>query len=376
MQIEVRSSHTITQPTPVHINATNIALPDGDLVLRCEQSGKTIPAQKVGNAIIAIVRNVRAGEPKRFTLESAGGSTPDAGEGVALREDASTLELSLPEGVFGVYRFDDEVVRPFVWPLNGPGQTPMTRSVPAGQLEGETNDHPHHTSLWSAFDEVNGVNNWHNAEGHGFTRHQSFLNRQSGAVAGGFTARATWESAEGKPILDETRVLRLYNAGEGIRLFDYEITFAASYGEVTFNDTKEAGVLAVRVATSMDGARGGAITNSAGGRGESECWGRQAAWCDYSGPVSGETVGITIFDHPQNPNFPTRWHVRDYGLFATNPFSTACFDQGEATPFTLPDGKSVTFRYRVLLHRGGAQAAHLAEFYQSWSEPPTGGVLA
>jgi hypothetical protein len=374
VQIEFRSSHTVTQPTPVHIDATNIALPEGDLVLRCEQSGKTIPAQKVGNAIIAILRNVRAGEPKRFTLESAGESTPAASEGIAVREAGSTLELRLPQGLFGAYHFGEDAVRPYVWPLCGPGQKPMTRSVPAGRLEGETTDHPHHTSLWSAFDEVNGVNNWHNAEGHGFTRHASFAELQSGAVCGGFTAHSVWQSAEGKPVLDETRVLRLYDVGEEIRLFDYEIAFAANYGEVTFNDTKEAGVLAVRVATSMDGARGGTIINSEGGHGESECWGHKAAWCDYSGEVNGETLGVAIFDHPQNPNFPTRWHVRDYGLFATNPFSTACFNQGTPTPFVLPDGKSVTFRYRVALHRGDAQAAHLAEFYQSWSEPPVASV--
>jgi hypothetical protein len=371
MKIEVSSPIDIDFPTPIEIKTDGISLPDGELVLRCEKTGKTIPAQKVGNAIIAILEDLPAGETKRFQLEA--GSTPDAR--VTMREAGKTLELQLPQGLFGKYHFGEEVVRPYVWPLNGPKQKPMTRAFPMENVEGETTDHPHHTSLWTAFDEVNEVNNWHNAEGHGCTRHQSFSDLESGPVCGGFTAHSVWQSSDRKPVLDETCTLRLYNAGEEIRLFDYEIIFIANYGEVTFNDTKEAGILAVRVATSMDGASGGVIENSNGGQGESECWGKQAAWCDYSGEVDGEITGVAIFDHPGNTNFPTRWHVRDYGLFATNPLSTACFEAGEATPFVLPDGESATFRYRVLLHREGAKAARVNDFYAAWCEPARAGVL-
>ncbi len=79
----------------------------------------------------------------------------------------------------------------------------------------------------------------------------------------------------------------------------------------------------------MDGERGGVITNSNGGRGEKECWGQRADWCDYSGEVDGAPYGITIFNRPQNYGGAPRWHVRDYGLFATNPFSVAAFEGGE-----------------------------------------------
>lgn len=107
--------------------------------------------------------------------------------------------------------------------------------------------------------------------------------------------------------------------------------------DIEFGETKEAGILAVRVAPSMNGSRGGLISNSEGGVGEGDCWGRKASWCDYSGEVDGEMMGIAILDHPDNPNFPTRWHVRDYDLFATNPnpFSTSAFSGGAATPYRV-----------------------------------------
>jgi hypothetical protein len=34
----------------------------------------------------------------------------------------------------------------------------------------------------------------------------------------------------------------------------------------------------------------------------------------------------------------------------------------------------VTFRYRVLLHHGDAQAARINNFYAAWSEPATAEV--
>ena len=62
-------------------------------------------------------------------------------------------------------------------------------------------------------------------------------------------------------------------------------------------------------------------------------------------------MGIVIFDNPANLNHPPRWHSRDYGLFAVNPFGAKEFDPaaapggyamqtGEQTAFPLPGGDS------------------------------------
>lgn len=364
MQIEISCSDAVAVPTPVNVATKNTTLHDGALRLVPDNGGVPLLAQKSGNEIVALLRDLPAGL-HRFRVEEAPHFS-----GVELSSAESTLALGLPEGEFGIYHFEKHAPRPYLWPLLGPGGRRMTRNFPMEDLAHEEKDHKHHRSLWTAFDEVNGTNNWSEEEGHGHTRHERFLNVQEGAVFGGFTAQNNWTSEEDKPILREERSLRLYNVGDDYRLFDYDITWRAEFGEVTFGDTKEAGVLAVRVATSMDGARGGTIENSEGGVGEAACWGHQAAWCDYSGHVDGEVLGIAIFDHPNNPNFPTRWHVRDYGLFATNPLSKAAFDAGAATPFVLKNGEDVTFYYRVLLHRGAAKQGRVAEFYRAFSQPP------
>lgn len=377
LQIELTAPHAITQPTPFQIEVPGSTLPDGNLLLRDESTGTALPAQKNGDIIFSILENLPANEPRRYHAESTALDESEPIPGVTLHEEEDSLELRLPQGLFSAYHFGEGVVRPFLWPVNGPGQVPMTRAYPINEEnKDETTDHPHHTSLWSAFDEVNGVNNWHNKGEHGATRHQKLSGLHCGTVCGGFTAHGVWESAQGEPVLDETRTVLLYDAGKELRLLDYTISFTAGYGDATFGDTKEAGVLSVRVATTMDGARGGVITNSEGGKGEDECWGKKAAWCDYTGEADGQTLGVTIFDHPENPNFPTRWHVRNYGLFATNPLSTACFEAGEATPYTIKNGETATFRYRVLLHRGSAADAHVADFYEAWTQPITVKVLS
>jgi hypothetical protein len=61
--------------------------------------------------------------------------------------------------------------------------------------------------------------------------------------------------------------------------------------------------------------------------------------------------------------------VRDYGLFAVNPFSVSAFEGGEKQPFVLPKGESVFFHYRVLLHKGEAPD-DIRQTWEAWKSQP------
>ena len=109
----------------------------------------------------------------------------------------------------------------------------------------------------------------------------------------------------------------------------------------------------------VEAKQGGQIVNSEGQR-DDKAWARRAAWVDYHGPLDGETVGIAILNHPSSFRYPTYWHVRTYGLFAANPFGVRDFTRapGADGSYEIAPGKSLTLRYRVLLHRGrGPRAA-------------------
>ncbi|HEY3284360.1 MAG TPA: DUF6807 family protein, partial [Armatimonadota bacterium] len=80
-----------------------------------------------------------------------------------------------------------------------------------------------------------------------------------------------------------------------------------------------------------------------------------------------------IMDHPDSFRHPTPWHVRDYGLFAANPFGLHDFDAAKpehAGDFVLEKGKSVLFRYRLYPHKGDESESHVAEVYAGYSQLP------
>ena len=367
LRVQVNSPHDISVPTPVRIEVPSSKVPLGDIVLRAA-SGRAFPTQRLDDgSFVAIVSGLKAGKPSVFTLEAGEGQR----SGVELVATDKGLSLQLPQGEFATYHYSADWARPFLHPLIGPDGKAVTRGYPViPGVEGETQDHPHHKSLWTAYGEVNDADDWSEGEGHAYIRHQEFVTKDSGPACGGFQASAIWITGDGAALLDEERSVHLFNVGPDWRMMDYDLTLTAAYGEVHFGDTKEGGILSVRVATVIDGNKGGRIENSEGGVSETACWGRPAAWCDYSGVIEGSHLGIAVMDHPDNLRHPTRWHVRDYGLMTTNSFAEGAFEGGETEGYRLAADQTLRFRYRVLIHRGDATTGHVAEAYASFANPP------
>jgi hypothetical protein len=378
-QIEIEWEHSTAAPQPVWF-APPAGLAAGDpLVLRPAGGDQALtPVQWTGDGRLVALVTPQAGA-HRFALECASGSAAPAG-GVASRVlEGDRLELRLGDELFGFYHFAPDLARPFIYPVLGPGGVAVTRHFPMRpDVAGESRDHPHHRSLWTAYGEVNDVDNWSEEKGHGSVRHLEFDSVTSGPVCGGFVARNRWVDPQERPQVEERRAVTLYHAGPERRLLDYEVTFTAGDADVQFGDTKEGGLLSFRVATPMDGEGGGRIENGGGGRGEKECWGRPSPWCDYSGTVEGAHLGIAVMDHPDNLRHPVYWHVRDYGLMTTNPFGTSTFenDPGKRGEYTLRAGDRLHFRYRVLIHRGDAREGRVAETWDAFARPAAVRVLA
>ena len=80
------------------------------------------------------------------------------------------------------------------------------------------------------------------------------------------------------------------------------------------------------------------------------------------------TVGVAIFDHPSNFRHPTWWHVRDYGLFAANPFGISDFEKKPkgAGDHEIPAGGRLTFRYRLYFHDGDEKQGGVAQAWQDY----------
>jgi hypothetical protein len=93
----------------------------------------------------------------------------------------------------------------------------------------------------------------------------------------------------------------------------------------------------------------GRILDANGRRNEREVWGRASSWCDYSGTLHGNHVGVTLFCHPDNPR-PSWFHARDGGLLTANLFGRAAFRQGPPSKITVAPGKPLRLRYGIFIH--------------------------
>jgi len=281
------------------------------------------------------------------------------------------LRIEINGELFTEYHYKN-VPRPYFYPVLGPDELPMTRKWPLEQTTDEEHDHPHHRALWFAHGDVNGLDFWSEEKNFCKIVHDQFLKIQSGDDYGIIKSTDKWLDHDGAVVCTDVRTLRVYNRPSTERMFDFDITLQAPPDKpVVFGDTKE-GSMATRLPETMrlkhkNGPGEGHIVLSTGVR-DDETWGKRADWCDYYGPVDGKTVGVAIFDHPDNPRHPTWWHVRDYGLFAANPFGVHDFEKKPkgTGDYTLPAGKTLTFRYRFYYHEGTESEARVAEHYQDY----------
>ena len=201
-------------------------------------------------------------------------------------------------------------------------------------------EHPHQRSIFIGIGDVNGYDFW-NEHGKplGLIRAQSVNTSGDGGQAT-VSVSSIWEGRRGKKFLDEERIYSFSKVSDTCVKVDISLKLTASYGDIKFCKTKEAGPLGIRVADEMRVKQGGSFVNAEGGVNEDGCWGKSARWCNYSGVVQGKMIGIAAFDHPGNERYPTAWHVRNYGLMALN---NLYFKGG----YKLKKGESTVYNFTI-----------------------------
>ena len=252
--------------------------------------------------------------------------------------------------------YDPADLRPFVYPVLGLSGRSLTRM-------GHPHDpvtHSHHNSVWVSHHDVNGISFWDD-RGKGRIVQQRVEELGDGSDEAYALTVNEWRTADGRTLLLERRrtAIHLLPDGEWWLVLDLQLTVPGT-NVVTLGKTPF-GLVGVRMAKTIGVHDGGGMSrNSEGGVNEKGTFWKPARWLDYSGPIApGINEGLTLMDHPANPNHPTVFHVRDDGWMG----SSLTFDR----PREIHPGKPLRLRYGLWVHRGIPSAEKIAEQWQTFA---------
>jgi hypothetical protein len=287
---------------------------------------------------------------------------------VKFTRETDVIHIDIGGKPFGDFHYGKDVAKPYLAPMRAASGTMVTRQWPMVEGLGETVDHKHHRGMWVGYIDVNHVNLWENEFSYKNPKSAPIVTRNIDEAKGGKTGTlkftADWNDPAGQPLLVENRTM-IFGGDDKLRTIDLEFTLTAKQ-KCVFGDDKD-GVVGIRLADPLTEKNSGTMTSSTGASKMKDVWGKQFDWVDYSGEIKGEKVGIAIFDHPSSFRHPTRWHSRDYGLFAPNPFGSQTFDKANPkSEVVLNPGEKLHFRYLIVIHPEMA-AEKIGEMYKSWA---------
>ena len=308
------------------------------------------------------------------------------------------IEFKSGSVVVARYMTDFKYSKPFLYPLFAPGNVPVTRAYPIEPAPpGGTSDHIHQKSVWFCHGDVipegidlkiktsdkggKGVDFWSETKDKdGTKRHGQITCMKIGEPKTvsknhiSIETQNTWFTPDNVKMMEEVRTIHFIDRPEG-RLFAFDIVLKASICPISFGDTKE-GSFGIRTHDALrPSEKTGATVTSGEGKVISPpvkdnlaVWGQPSAWIDYSGTVDGKSVGIAVFDHPDNPK--SSWHARAYGLNAANPFgregSGFPSQKGKTELFKIKQGGELKLHYAVYAHSGDVKTGKVAEAYEGF----------
>ena len=299
---------------------------------------------------------------------------------ITKEKNENKIDVFIGKKIFTSFIYPDNLEKPVLFPIHASNGTMITRGFPLQPRAGEPTDHPHHVGLWFTFENVNGLDFWNNSYAipadkkklYGWIKTDHIIKIQNGKT-GLLSYHANWVNQKNSVLLEETTSFE-FSGAAGQRIIDRLTTLTADT-DVLFTDAKD-GMLGLRVAHELqipsttdqkftdnkgnitnvkkpdDAIANGNYLTSAGKEGDS-AWSTRAVWCKMYGKIGNDSISIAIIDHPSNPNYPTFWHARGYGLFAANPLAEKIFTNGKSEKnLRLRKGETVQFYYRIIITDG------------------------
>jgi len=330
-------------------------------------------------SIILIVTDLFAAQPK-----------------VELVKGQNRIDIVIAGKPFTSYLYGEDLPKPLLFPVRTPSGIEVNRRYPLTEIEGGSMDHEHHIGIFFAVDQVNGINFWKNTKVPPQIKHMEITEMTGGAGTGVLSAVSHWIDNKNQVLLEERRTM-VFSAGEYENEYaiDLSIDLTAKCSRVVFEDIEE-GMFAIRVSDyhresnpeispqpgkplpdeSIAGT--GSYFSSNGDVTAKNIWGKRARWVALEGVRQGKVVGVAILNHTASINYPTYWHVRNYGLFSANPLGQGDFQRqlpkkyrkNKVIPLhlTLEKGETAHFRFLVIVYEGFRTSQQIEERFRKFIE--------
>ena len=299
---------------------------------------------------------------------------------VELFKGENRIDVLIAGELFTSDIFGENMTKPLLVPVRTPSAIEVNRRHPLTKIEGGSTGHESHIGIFFSVDLVNGVKFWNNKSLSPQIRHKEITEVVGGVGTGKLTANSHWIDENKQVLLEEKRTM-LFKVGEHEHEYaiDLGIDLTAKCPRVLFEDIEE-GMLAIRVSDylrednpeispepgrllpdeSISGT--GRYFSSNGDVTAKNVWGKRARWVALQGLRKDKVVGIAILNHPASINYPTYWHVRNYGLFSANPLGQGDFQRQRPRKYrknkviplrlTLEEGETAHFRFLVIIYEG------------------------
>jgi hypothetical protein len=234
--------------------------------------------------------------------------------------------------------------------------------------------HRHHNGVWITHSAVSGVNFWDDEADNGkdkvrgSIRHQKVLGYWDGDESAAMMTLNHWVAErDNRVVLIEKRHMEVRptpDAASWWLLVDSE--FTTPKGQTAAFEPSGFGLMSARMAKTIgvhDG--GGRILNSEGQVNEEEIFRKPAKWCDYSGRLTNDGrgfAGITLMNHPLNPNHATAYHVRNDGWM--------CSCLSLERPIEVSDVTPLRVRWGLWMHEGVPDQKKCEAMWEDFSKMP------
>ena len=276
---------------------------------------------------------------------------------------AENLRLGRDEkaGTISVYRAN--LANPILTQSARPSQRPFLHPIVAPDGKGVLTEfspghHKHQTGLYWGFTRVNKRDYFHNLQSDYWKRNYSKILIASGQSV-------SWQTSydllgdQGQTVLTQTQTWTMTSSNhEHVLDLTWEGT---GKSDVTIGKYKYGGLF-LRMPWHRGKTKGEVVNSALQKNNQAE--GKRAVWVDVGMDIQGrdDWGHITIFDHPENSDFPQPWRVD--GQLGIGPSRAILGD------WKIPKNETETIRHRFIIHTGKLDSKALTKKWEDYSKVP------